>query len=58
MDMPEYTDCPECKGSGKVLIPEQWPTGYTEVWHKCEFCWGRGYFETEEYVMMKLVGEV
>jgi len=35
-----------------------YPTGHTEVWSKCEFCYGEGQFEETDYLMMKLEGSV
>ncbi len=58
MEQIKYHNCPECDGEGMQLRAELWPSGHREVWHDCEFCDGAGRFTEEEYIIMKLAGEV
>ncbi len=57
-DEPEYIDCPECRGEGRLIEGRLYPNGHTEVWVKCEFCEGEGNFEEADFILMKLAGEV
>jgi DnaJ-class molecular chaperone len=50
--------CPECRGDGENMEAHQRPWGYSEVMVECKFCEGIGYFEEDEYLMMKLEGKV
>ena len=40
------------------MIAQMYPTGHTECWEDCEFCDGFGKFEEEDYIILKLQGEV
>lgn len=53
-----YITCPDCKGKGQLLFPKQGPNGYMEAWDECELCQGLGDFEEQDYLAMKLAGEV
>lgn len=58
MDKNVYVECPECGGSGEILTAKLYPTGHTEVMKECKFCDGFGNFPEDEYLIMKLAGEV
>jgi len=54
----KFYDCPDCKGTGEVLIGKLYPSGHTECWETCEFCEGEGAFEEDDYLIMRLEGKV
>ena len=56
--MEKFILCPECQGTGSIMTAELRPRGHTEVWHTCELCQGDGEIPEDEYIIMKLTGEV
>jgi len=50
--------CSDCSGTGEIMIARMCPGGYTECWDPCEFCEGEGYFPEDDYLIMKLEGNV
>ncbi len=54
----KYVLCPNCGGEGTVMEARLYPSGHTEIWVDCEFCYGYGQFEEADYIIMKLEGKV
>ena len=50
--------CPGCRGRGELIEGRLYPSGHTEVLVPCELCDGVGEFDEDEYIIMKLAGEV
>jgi len=57
MNMKKH-DCPECYGTGEVMIARLYPSGYTECWESCEFCEGEGEFDEDDFLVLRLEGKV
>ena len=51
-------ECPECGGSGEVMVARMYPSGHTECWEPCEFCEEEGYFAEDDWLVLKLEGRV
>ena len=58
LDKITYVECPDCVGTGEVMVPQQRHWGYSEVMVLCKFCDGMGYLDEVEYIIMKLEGTV
>jgi hypothetical protein len=54
----DFVDCPLCDGAGRYLFVVTMGPICTRQWLKCEFCEGAGGWEKQQYMLMKLAGEV
>jgi DnaJ-class molecular chaperone len=50
--------CPDCHGTGQVMIGKLYPNGHTETWEDCEFCEGNGDFDEDEYLILRISGKI
>lgn len=55
---PILHECPDCGGAGQTIEGRLYPSGHTEVYVDCELCEGVGYFEEDDFLILKLEGKV
>jgi DnaJ-class molecular chaperone len=53
-DEGEYIECPDCEGTGTVVVdmrwkPTRWGDRWDDVWEWCELCEGKGKLRREEH---------
>lgn len=41
--------CPQCGGSGDVLVGEDTNTGYSRLPRTCDLCWGKKFVGRDAY---------